>query len=56
MKKMLVAVALCAGIFAFSNTQFAEAADQQKGEVTSIVQSTDFDTQQTSTKTKNEDL
>ena len=55
MKKMLIAAALCTGIFAFANTELAEAADQQTGEVTSIVQSTDVDTQQMSTKRDKDD-
>ena len=50
MKKILVAAAICACIFAFANTEFAEAADQQTGEIVSSVQSTDIDTQQLSTK------
>ena len=47
MKKMLLAAALCAGIFAFANTELAEAADQQAEKVTSVVQTAD--TQQLST-------
>ena len=49
MKKILALAAICAGVFVFSNVNFAEAADQQNGDGTSIVQSTDTDTQQLST-------
>lgn len=55
MKKMLVAMAICAGILAFANTDFAEAADQQTAEVTSLAPSTAVDTQQMSTKRDEED-
>ena len=54
MKKILVAAALCAGIFAFANTELAEAADQQSTDVTSI-QSSVGDTQQMSTKRDDDD-
>lgn len=59
MKKILATAVLCAGVFAFASTNFAEAstkydeerksADQQI-EISSVVQSSDFDTQQLSTK------
>ena len=52
MKKMLALAAICAGVIAFANTEFAEAADQQATEVTSITQGTTVDTQQLSTKVK----
>lgn len=55
MKKILVAVALCAGVLAFANTDFAEAADQQKNDVTAISQSTVGDTQQFSTQVEEKD-
>lgn len=51
MKKMLIAAAVCAGILTFANVDFAEAADQQKTDVTTIQSATD-DTQQFSTKKK----
>lgn len=54
MKKMLALAALCAGVFVFSNTTFAEAADQQKEEGISVVQNTDVSTQQLSTTTDDE--
>ena len=47
---MLVAAAICAGVLVFANTDFAEAADQQVTEVSSIAQGTTVDTQQLSTK------
>ena len=50
MKKMLIAAAICAGVIAFANTDFAEAADQQTMDVTSITQSTTVDSQQLSSK------
>ena len=52
MKRMLAIAAICAGVFVFSNTNFAEAADQQAKEVPSITQTTDADTQQLSTEYK----
>lgn len=52
MKKMLAVAAICAGVLAFVNTNFAEASDQQAKEVTSITQSTGTDTQQLSTEYK----
>ena len=54
MKKMLLAAALCAGVFVFANSNFAEAADQQSEKVTSITQVTDTDTQQMSTAADDE--
>mgnify|MGYP007101842594 CR=1 FL=1 len=54
MKKMLAIAAVCAGVFMFANTDFAEAADQQSKDVTSITQATD-DTQQLSTKRDDDD-
>ena len=50
MKKMLIAMAICAGVFAFINTDFAEAADQQVADTLCLTSSTDVDTQQMSTK------
>ena len=55
MKKILTVVAICAGILAFANADFAEAADLQAQETTSIVQSTDFETQQMSTLRRDDD-
>lgn len=55
MKKILTVAAICAGILAFANTEFAEAADFQAQEVTSLVQSTDVDTQQMSTQQRDDD-
>lgn len=54
MKKMLIAAAICAGILTFANVEFAEAADQQKTDVTAIQSATD-DTQQLSKKKYHED-
>ena len=50
MKKLLALAAICAGVIAFANIDFAEAADQQVTKVTSITQSTTVDMQQLSTK------
>ena len=55
MKKILLAAALCAGIVAFANADFAEAAEKQTPDVTSITQSTTGDTQQLSTKRDDDD-
>ena len=55
MKKILLAAALCAGIVAFANADFAEAAEQQTPDVTSITQSTTGDTQQLSTRVRHDD-
>ena len=55
MKKIFLAAAICAGILAFANTEFAEAADLQAQEATSLVQSTDVDTQQLSSRTDDKD-
>lgn len=55
MKKIFLAAAICAGILAFANTEFAEAADLQAQEATSLVQSTDVDTQQMSTRRPHDD-
>lgn len=52
MKKILAVAAICAGVLAFANTNFAQAADQQAGNVASITQNTDTDTQQFSTEYK----
>lgn len=48
-------MAICAGISAFANTDFAEAADQQTAEAVSLAPSTSVDTQQMSTKTREDD-
>ena len=52
MKKMVIAMAICAGVLAFANTDFAEAADQQATEGAWLAPSTavDADMQQLSTK------
>ncbi|MBQ9479545.1 MAG: hypothetical protein IJ668_10585 [Selenomonadaceae bacterium] len=52
MKKMFIAMAVCAGLLAFASTDFVEAADQQATEAVSLAPSTavDADTQQLSTK------
>ena len=55
MKKFLIAMAICAGMCAFANTSFAEAADQQTAEAVSLAPSTSVDTQQMSTKTREDD-
>lgn len=55
MKKMLAIAAICAGVFVFTNTNFAEAADQQSKKITSITQTTDTNTQQLSTKRDKDD-
>ena len=56
MKKMLVAAALCAGVFAFANVEVAQASDQPTTKVIAISQSTDVYTQELSTKDKKEEL
>ena len=53
MKKMLIAAALCAGIFAFANADVVEAAVQQQETIYSLEQGTTIDMQQTSTRNKN---
>ena len=57
MKNMLAVMAICAGVFAFANADFAEAADQQATEGAFLAPSTavDADMQQLSTKVKEED-
>lgn len=55
MKKLLAAFAICAGVLAFANTEFAEAAEQQSEKVVSTIQSTDVDTQQLSTKQEHDE-
>ena len=57
MKKMLAAMAICAGVLAFANADFAEAADQQATGASVLAPSTvvDADMQQLSTKVDEDD-
>ena len=52
MKKMFIAMAVCAGLLTFASADFVKAADQQAAEAVSLVPSTavDADTQQLSTR------
>ena len=57
MKKILAVMAICAGVFAFANADFAEAADQQTTEGAFLAPSTavDSDMQQLSTQRRDDE-
>jgi len=55
MKKMLIAMAICAGVFLFANGDFAEASDQQATDSFYLTSGTTADTQQMSSKRDDDD-